>query len=224
MSGSSDAAPRGGGHGGGSRGIPTARNVDHVSLVVPDLEQAVAFFRTVLGCDVLYRAGPFFDVDGDWMAHHYGVHPRSVLTVAMLRCGPVTNVELQRWDAPSEASAAPDDGDRSGLNGAARARQDAGDPTCAQHLAFFVEDLGAATDYLRAQPGVTVLNAPTLVTGEPNEGTRFVCFLTPWGLRMELVTRPAHLPYEAKTAARLYGPARAWREGADVGPGRTDPL
>ncbi|MBV8886414.1 MAG: VOC family protein [Chroococcidiopsidaceae cyanobacterium CP_BM_RX_35] len=35
-------------------GIPTARNVDHVGLTVPDLNQALTFFVDVLGADVLW--------------------------------------------------------------------------------------------------------------------------------------------------------------------------
>jgi len=37
------------------RGIPGTRNMDHVGLTVPDLEQAVRFFVDVLGADELFR-------------------------------------------------------------------------------------------------------------------------------------------------------------------------
>lgn len=45
-------------------GIPTARNVDHVGVTVPDLDGAVSFFVDVLGCEVIYRTVPFSDPEG----------------------------------------------------------------------------------------------------------------------------------------------------------------
>lgn len=32
-------------------GIPTARNIDHAGYTVPDIEQAIDFLTTVLGCE-----------------------------------------------------------------------------------------------------------------------------------------------------------------------------
>ena len=59
------------------RGIPTARNVDHVAYTVADLERAVAFFVDVLGGELVYREGPIARED-DWMAKRLDVHPRAV--------------------------------------------------------------------------------------------------------------------------------------------------
>lgn len=36
-------------------------------------------------------------------------------------------------------------------------------------------------------------------------------FLTPWGMSLEILHRPAPLPYERETSACVYGPAPAWR-------------
>jgi catechol 2,3-dioxygenase-like lactoylglutathione lyase family enzyme len=168
--------------------------VDHVGLTVPDLDQAVAFFTRVIGCELLYRAGPFFDPDADgWMTRHYGVHPHARLRTAMLRCGPCTNIELLAWD---------------GVGSAAPANAWAGG---AAHMAIYVDDLEAASTYLAGVSGVRVLGPPTVVTGEPNEGTEFVYARLPWGMHLGLVRWPPLMPYCAGTAARLYRPAVAWR-------------
>ena len=53
---------------------------------------------------------------------------------------------------------------------------------------MYVDDLDSAVDYLRSQ-GVTVLGDPTASKG-PNEGQRWVYFLAPWGLQLELVSYP----------------------------------
>jgi catechol 2,3-dioxygenase-like lactoylglutathione lyase family enzyme len=174
------------------RGIPTARNVDHFGLTVPDLEGAIRFFVDVLGCELLYRAGPFEDA-GDWMKAHLNAAPGATLVLAALRCGPTANVELLQFKTADGRTEPP-------------RTSDAG----AGHLAFYVEDLDAAIAYLEEQPGVEVLGGPTTVEGQPSEDLRFVYFLTPWGTPMELASWPEGMPYERGTPARLYGPAPSW--------------
>lgn len=174
------------------RGIPTARNVDHFAFTVPDLEEAIRFFVDVLGCDLLYRAGPFED-EGGWMRPRLNAAAGATLNLAALRCGPTANVELLEFETPERKTEPPKTSDIG-----------------AGHLAFYVEDIDAAMAYLRKQPGVEVLDEPTVVTGQPSEGLRFVYFLTPWGLPMELASWPEGMPYEENTSARMYGPAPSW--------------
>lgn len=174
-------------------GIPTARNVDHVAFTVPDLDEAVAFFVDVLGCEYVYKVGPTEDPDGDWMERRLNVHPRASLRFVMLRCGPNLNVELYEWDAPDQNTAMPKNSDHAG-----------------RHVAIYVDDIDAAHRYLRGQRGVKVLDGPQEVPGGPIAGTRWFYFLTPWGMQMEVVSY-GRLPYEATTSARQYGPAPGWR-------------
>ena len=68
-------------------GIVSARHVDHVGLVVPDLDAAIDFFEQALGALLLWRVGPFEETPT-------GV-PIEAVTLAMLRLGPTLNVELQ---------------------------------------------------------------------------------------------------------------------------------
>jgi catechol 2,3-dioxygenase-like lactoylglutathione lyase family enzyme len=169
-----------------TKGIPTAAGVDHVALTVPDLQQAMAFFIDVLGCEHVFTAGPFSDPGGDWMQTNLGVHPRAATTLALLRCGPSQNIELFEYETPEQTTSLPRNSDSG-----------------ASHIAFRVTDMDRAVAYLKAQPGVTVLGEPTLVAGQPNGGLRFVYFRTPWGQSMELVCYD-RMDYEATTSARLF--------------------
>lgn len=174
-------------------GIPGLRNVDHIAYTVPDLGSAIAFFRRVIGCELIYQAGPLFDREGDWMTRHVGVHARAELEMAMLRCGPTMNLELLEWSGGAPADALPTH-----------------DGAAGQHLAFYVTDMAAAVDHLAAVPGVRVLGRPAMMTGSLDEGQWFVYFRAPWGMLLKLVSRPAWLPYEAITPHRLFGPAPSW--------------
>ncbi|MER5866019.1 VOC family protein [Kitasatospora sp. NPDC002040] len=174
--------------------IPGALAVHHVAYTVPDLDQAVAFFTDVIGAELLYRVGPVHDPDGDWMTRQLGVHHRAAAYVAMLRLGPVTNLELFQYSAPDQRRELPRNSDWGG-----------------HHLAIAVTDVDAAAAYLRAQPGVEVLGRPeTVADGGPIDGDRWVYFRTPWGLQLELIDLPEGLPYEQLTDARLYRPVQPW--------------
>lgn len=174
-------------------GIPTAKNVDHVAFTVPDLDEAAAFFTDVLGCEYVYKVGPTEDSESDWMERRLNVHPRASLHFVMVRCGPNLNIELYEWDAPDQHQEMPKNSDFGG-----------------RHMAIYVEDIDAAYEYLKAQPGVTVLDEPEAVPDGPIAGTRWVYFLTPWGMQMEVVSY-GKLPYEDETDVRQYGPAPDWK-------------
>jgi len=181
------------------RGIPGARNVDHVAYTVPDLDQAIDFFVEVIGADLLYRIGPVEDKTGDWMTTQLAVHRDASVHIAMLRLGPVTNLELFEYTAPEQRRELPRNSDWGG-----------------HHLAIHVEDVDVAVAYLRAQPGVTVLGEPQTIDDEgPIHGDRWVYFRTPWGMQMEVLNMPKGMPYERHTSARLYGPAPSWTAAED---------
>ena len=175
------------------RGIPTARSVEHVAFTVPDLDEAVAFFVDVLGADELYRVGPFSDAEGDWMEVQLGVDRRASCEVAHLRLGPNLNLELFTWSTPDQRTEAPRPSD-----------------VGAGHIAFFVDDMAAAADYLASQPGVRVLGEMQTIEEGPSAGYQWLAFEAPWGLALEIMSRPERLPYEDTTAARFYGPAPSW--------------
>lgn len=172
--------------------LPTATNVHHVGVTVPDLDEAVGFFVDCLGARELYRKGPFGD-DGDAMERRLDVHPDATASLAMLRLGPTTNLELFEWDAPDSDDEPP-------------RLSDVG----ATHIAVQVEDVDEATAAVEEHDGTKVLDEPRTNDGGPTEGLRYVFFRTPWGGYVELVETPERMPYEDDTDGRLYGPAPSW--------------
>jgi catechol 2,3-dioxygenase-like lactoylglutathione lyase family enzyme len=141
------------------RGIPTAIAIDHYGYVVPDLDQAVAFFTEVLGFELLSRDDPIAFAD-DSLARWYHVHPRASARFAFLRYGPVV-IEFTQWHTPEQNMVMPSNSDLGG-----------------RHLAIAVSDVDTAMAYLAAQPGVTVF--------ERSEWN-FVYFTTPWGMTLQIV-------------------------------------
>jgi catechol 2,3-dioxygenase-like lactoylglutathione lyase family enzyme len=170
-------------------GLPGLRGTDHIGFTVPDLEQAVAFFVDVIGCEAFYELGPFAS-DGDWMATHLNVHPRAVMKkLRFLRCRHGANFEIFEYESPDQNRTPPRNSDVGG-----------------HHLAFYVDDMDAALAHLRAH-GVTILGEPTLRTTGASAGQTWVYFLAPWGLQLELVSYPQGKGYERTTTARLWHPA-----------------
>ncbi len=172
-------------------GLPGLRGTDHIGFTVPNLDEAVAFFVEIIGCEPFYELGPFQDTAGDWMASHLNVHPRTVMKrLKFLRCRHGSNFELFEYEAPDQNPAPPKNSDVGG-----------------HHLAFYVDDIDAAVAYLKAN-GVRVLGAPTVRTGGANGGQTWVYFLSPWGMQLELVSFPNGKGYERETDRRLWHPAR----------------
>ncbi len=175
---------------GAARGLPGLRGTDHIGFTVPDLDQAVAFFVDVIGCEPFYDLGPFSS-DGDWMATHLNVPARAVMKrLKFLRCRHGANFEIFEYQAPGQNTAQPRNSDVGG-----------------HHLAFYVDDMAAALDHLRAH-GVRILGEPTLRTAGPSAGQTWVYFLAPWGMQLELVSYPNGKGYELTSTARLWHPAR----------------
>lgn len=169
-------------------GIPTARYIDHAGYTVPNLEQAIAFFTQVLGCELLYQAGPYKEPEPNWMETHLGASPNGEVKLAVLRCGPVNNLELVEFKAPNQSTTQPKVSDAGG-----------------RHLAFYVEDMDAAIAYLKAQSNVKVLQSIVHTSDEGEEaGIISTYFVTPWGMHMELISRPERAAYEQRTTARLF--------------------
>jgi catechol 2,3-dioxygenase-like lactoylglutathione lyase family enzyme len=176
-------------------GIPGARAVHHVAYTVPDLDQAVGFFVDVIGGELIYQldrvAAPAGDAD--WMTRKLGVPATAVCRIAMLRLGPVTNLELFEYDAPEQRRTLPRNSDWGG-----------------HHLAIHVDDVDLAVAYLEKQPGVRILGRPETIVDGPIAGDRWVYFTTPWGMHLELINLPAGAPFEAATEARPYRPDEPW--------------
>ncbi|HEY0738258.1 MAG TPA: VOC family protein [Herpetosiphonaceae bacterium] len=142
------------------QGIPTAIRLDHYGYVVPDLDQAVAFFTQVLGFELISLDHQPLAFSDDRLARWYNVHPRASARFAFVRYGRDT-VELTEWHAPDQNTVTPTNSDLGG-----------------RHLAIAVADVDAAIAYLQAQPGVTVFEKSVW---------NFAYFSTPWGMTLQVV-------------------------------------
>jgi len=184
-----------------SRGIPGARNVDHVGVSVPDLDQAISFFQDVLGADFLFRfeEGPGTENPAD-LEKTLEVDPNSKLEIAMMRLGPSLNLELMQYQTPGQNRSIPKTSDID-----------------VAHIAFWVEDMDAAATYL-ARHGCRLLDGPFQSDRGPKAGQQIRYFTSPWGMAMEILHRPLHMPYEKGTRSRLFGPLSNWHDPLTDGP------
>jgi catechol 2,3-dioxygenase-like lactoylglutathione lyase family enzyme len=164
-------------------GIPGLRRLDHIGFTVPDLEEATRFLVDVLGCEYLYSLGPFRS-DDDWMREHLNVDPAAVVKEnRFFRCGGQAVFEVFEYSAPEQNDVPPRNSDIGG-----------------HHVALYVDDIDSAVAYLRSH-GVTVLGEPTPSKG-PAEGNRWVYFLAPWGMQLELVSYPHGKAFDRRAATR----------------------
>lgn len=148
------------------------RGVDHIGITVPDLDEAHAFFVGFLGCEYMYRLGPYRDDDDTWMRDHLGVHERAVMErLHFYRLGGQAIFEVFQYSAPDQGTAPPQNSDVGG-----------------HHVALYVDDMDTAVAALHAA-GLRVLGDPTASRGA-SAGQRWVYFLSPWGMQFELVSYP----------------------------------
>jgi len=150
--------------------------VFHTGLTVSDLDRSIAFYRDLLGFELVTQ----WDSAQPYLRTIVGF-PEAELRIALLRLPGGTagasghHVELLEYKAPRGAR---------------------GDPrTCNPgnaHIAFMVEDLDQAYAELRAK-GVRFKSAPVEITHGRNRGGKAVYFLDPDDITLEFI-QPAHRP------------------------------
>ena len=134
--------------------------VNHVGLVVRDLDAGARFFTEVLGFEAVEERKGTLTPDGDLMTRRFGCDANAKGRFAFFRLGN-SSIELLEWSAPGRNESAPLNSDLGG-----------------RHLALSVSDLPAALDRLRAVDGVTIR--------EPNDAGYIYC-ATPLGLEIQLI-------------------------------------
>ncbi len=175
----------------GDKTIPGIRGIDHIGVTVPDIEQAVAFFHDVIGCQEAFRFGPFMDDKGTFMQDLVNVNPRAVIKqIVMMRCGQGSNIELFQYSAPEQRTEEPKNSDHGG-----------------HHIAFYVKDIKAAVDKARAN-GLKTFMGPFPIKEGPAAGQSITYVLAPWGMQLELISYPKGMAYEKGTKTRLWAPGR----------------
>ncbi|MEZ5817031.1 MAG: VOC family protein [Hyphomicrobiaceae bacterium] len=152
--------------------VPGLAGVEHIGLVVPDLDAATAFFVDVLAGVPLYDVGPFAGPE-DWMAGHLagatGAHIHRMRMIAVANGPSIELIELTRRDGAQGASkdAAPD----------------------GWHIAFYVDDMDRALAALK-EHRCQILSGPVEMTEGPSAGLAWLYFRAPWGQQLELVSYP----------------------------------
>ena len=142
-------------------GLPSLVGLNHVGFGVRDLDAAVAFCQDVLGLELEQRLRIESPGD-DKMAGWFDVAPGSVVKGAFLRLPDGSRMELVEWQSPAPTGTTmPRNADVAG-----------------RHLAISVADLEAAVAYLKAQPGVRVMEV---------HPRGFAYFETPFGMYIQMV-------------------------------------
>lgn len=150
--------------------IPLIVRHDHCSMTVPDVDDAVHFFVSVLGGEELYRREVPSGSDPDAMSRLFNAHPAAGFRLAKIRVGGL-DLELFEYQAPDTAPTTARNCDPGG-----------------HHIGFLVYDIDWAADALAAVDGIRILGAVSqLPNGHPLAGRRWIYFLTPWGQQLELV-------------------------------------
>jgi catechol 2,3-dioxygenase-like lactoylglutathione lyase family enzyme len=169
--------------------VPGLRGHDHTGITVPDIKQAVDFFTNVLGCKAVMSFGPFADDKGTFMQDLLNVNPRAVIQqINQVRCGYGSNIELFQYTSPDQKDMTPKNSDIGGY-----------------HIAFYVDDIKAAKDYLDGK-GVKTFFGPFPVNEGPAAGQSIFYFLAPWGLQMEMISYPKGMAYEKTSPVLLWSP------------------
>src|SRR5256714_10510128 len=141
--------------------IPTLGGVEHVSMTVPDLDEATAFFTGVFGCQVMYTMGPFSGEQangttagprGAFMRRYANADVRAVVHYVRVLRSPYLNVELFSATYPGQRTLWPNFLDIGGW-----------------HLAGYVDDMDAAVQYIEGTD-VYVLGQGKRGTGCPPIG------------------------------------------------------
>jgi catechol 2,3-dioxygenase-like lactoylglutathione lyase family enzyme len=166
-------------------GMPGLRGVEHIGLTVPDFDAACDFFIRVIGCEFVLDGGVVDEPDV--MERQLGVDRAACCRWGFLRCGHGLNFEIFQYSGV-EQRPAPKNSDIGG-----------------HHLAFYVDDFDAALAHLRAE-GVRIMGEPQWIDAGPAAGARWIYFLSPWGLQLELCSSPAGRGGPDSPARKLWRP------------------
>ncbi len=143
------------------------QGIDHVGLTVPDLELAVAFYRDVIGCEVV---SPPESRTNPSVRRVVGV-PDAEIRGAMLKTAGGEHIELVMYEEPKTPATLMETTTPSAV-----------------HLAFRVQDIDGTLDRLK--------RAGSRPVSEPVElgSARFVYCRDPFGVLLELIETSATPP------------------------------
>ena len=141
------------------------RGVHHTCITVGDLEQSIAFYRDLLGMELVITEES--ERSGDDRSKALGV-AKAKVRLAILRAGQA-QIELIEY-----VTAKGRDYDRN--------NNDVG----TMHIAFHVEDIDAVYQRL-LDAGVRFTSPPATIPAGPMEGWRWTYFFDPNGVSLEII-------------------------------------
>lgn len=158
--------------------------IDHVGINVPDLNKAIPFFNDVLGFTPVTQLGPI-PLDADWKKLNH-INPNTgAVTIKMINAGNGASIEVFEYADNKGSKTHPNT-----------------DDIGASHIAFYVNDINSAVQYLKGK-GVKILGEPFTMPSGDTAGETWVYFETPWGSKMELVSYPNGKGYEKNKPAKI---------------------
>jgi catechol 2,3-dioxygenase-like lactoylglutathione lyase family enzyme len=168
--------------------IPGLKKSDYIGFTVPNIDEGIAFFSQHVAFELAYEFGPFIAED-NWMAEHLNVNPRAEIKKIAVMSASSINLEIFDYaDNIHRSKTAPNNADIGG-----------------HHMAFNVDDMDSAVAYLKEQE-IEVLGSPNVMTDGPTAGERWVYFMSPWGMQLELVSYPNGKAYEHSSSLSLFDP------------------
>lgn len=170
-------------------GIPGLAGIEHVGLTVPNLEEAKRFFINVIGCKLVFQGDPISS-EPEFMKTQLSVSPDASVKYCFLRCEKGPNLEIFEYCVSDQKKRTPKNSDIGG-----------------HHLAFYVEDIHQAIEYLQSK-NVKIQGDVNFIDKGAAAGSYWVYFLAPWGLQLELVSFPDGKAYEMNSNIRLWHPKR----------------
>jgi len=147
--------------------MPTISRPHHMGIQVADLERSLAFYRDILGFEVVFQWNP----QAEYIRTITG-YPGADIHAAILRMPGDTGVFLEILEYRDVEKTPVDT--RTANPGTA-------------HLAFFTDDCDGLYAQLVAK-GVTSVSPPVTPTIGPNTGGRAVYMIDPDGIRVEFIT------------------------------------
>jgi catechol 2,3-dioxygenase-like lactoylglutathione lyase family enzyme len=168
--------------------VPGLLGIDHIGITVPDIAEAISWFKDVLGYAEPLTFGPLSDPVGTFIHDVVGTDPRAVIEqITEGRGGNGPNVELFQYTAPDQ--------DRT-----FRRNSDWG----GHHIAFYVRHIDKAVEFLQRK-AVPKLLGPFAVTSGPAAGQTINYFKAPFGF-IELISYPHGMAYEKTAPIKLWDP------------------
>lgn len=162
--------------------------VQHIGFTVPDMTEAVDFFKTVFGAVTIMECGSV-DVDDEFMLRHLGVPAGCKISdQRVIQVGDSCALELFEYSGAGSAPSIKHNGE-----------------VGAMHVAFEVDDAFEAAARMR-EAGVDMLDGPTLIEGGPMDGLVWIYLRAPWGQYLEVLSVSRPLGYEAEGGPKMYSP------------------